>query len=100
MKDVTTVPMHQRAKLIQAIEKLWPGSGAHTKRNHDTSRDEVAVGEHVSPAIQREIRLYVSGWETGSALVSGIFSTDKRERARKAQTELENLFSSSGGGRS
>lgn len=115
---MTTVPViaqRSRALLIQAMERRWPGCGAHTKHNQNTKRDDVVWSHLLASPVQADIRSYVAGWEAGIDAVTRFVadavpfkdapaSTDRkrpsddrapvssRQRQEVARAKLESLF--------
>jgi hypothetical protein len=59
---LTAMRQNGRALLIQALERQWPGCGAHTKRDQKTRADKVVWSELLPAKLQDEIRAFIDGW--------------------------------------
>lgn len=115
----------RRARLVQELERQWPGCGAHTKRNQVTKQDDVVWSPLLPKHVDAEIRVYVRGWNAAMddarrvvAAASSIEGNDipavtppaayghtanrppgRRDpaAARQARSNLEALFENVGG---
>lgn len=67
MSTFPVIAQRSRALLIQAMERRWPGCGAHTKRHQVSGRDELVWSGLLAPDVQRDMRAFSAGWDEGVA---------------------------------
>lgn len=63
LTTLTTLLIHRgHAKLIQELERQWPGCGAHVKRNQATGVYDVVWSRLLAPSVSALIAAYVEAW--------------------------------------
>lgn len=63
LTTLTTLLVHRgHAKLIQELERQWPGCGAHVKRTQVTGVYDVVWSQLLAPSVSALIGAYVEAW--------------------------------------